>query len=227
MRAWPRNLKRALFIGAFTTLVLAITIAAVIWAVARHEVAYLRAADVKSKPVAPILTAALLATEPSLLDTHRPSVGSFLCALPYRRGCAPTLAFRLVRTIVSREQRMWRWHVESAITTILATYMSTPEDLLRIYANDVYLGEVNGVQLYGFEAAASAYFRKAPRDLSAGEGALLVAMLPHPNAFSPFRHPVRARERRNRLLAEMRRRGYLDESRFRAAIEGALPLPGA
>lgn len=209
------------------TLVLAVIIAAVIWTVARHEVAYLRAAHAKSKPVAPIFMAALLATEPSLLDTHRLSLGSFLRAFPYRRGCASTLAARLVRSITSREQRMLRWHVETAITTTVVTYIFTPGEMLRIYANEVYFGEANGVHLYGFEAAAGAYFRKTPRDLTAAEGALLVAMLPHPNAFSPFRHPARAAERRNRVLGEMRRRGYLNESQVRAAIAEALPLPGA
>jgi membrane peptidoglycan carboxypeptidase len=227
VRAWQRTVKRLLLIGASIVLALAVIIPAVIWAVARHEVADLRAAHANSKAVAPTLMAALLASEPSLLDTHRISVGSLVRSLPYRRGCAPTLAFRLVRTIVSREQRMWRWHVETAITTVVATYMFTPDELLRIYGSRVYFGEVNGVQLYGFEAAASAYLRKAPRDLTAGEGALLVAMLPYPNAFSPFRHPSRATERRNRVLAEMRRRGYLDESQLRAAIAEALPLPGA
>jgi penicillin-binding protein 1B len=201
-------------------------IAAIIWTVARDEVAYLRAADAKSKPVAPKFMAALLATEPSLLDTHRPSVGSVLRAFRYRQGCAPTLAFRLVSAIVSREQRMRRRHVETAITAIVVTYMFTPKDLLRMYANNVYFGEVNGVQLYGFEAAVSAYLRKSPRVVSAGESALLVAMIPSPNAFSPFMHPDRAVDRRNRLLREMRRRGYLDESQFRAATEEALPLPG-
>lgn len=105
--------------------------------------------------------------------------------------------------------------------------MFTPEDLLRIYAHEVYFGKVNGVQVYGFDAASGAYFRKTPRDLTAAEGALLVTMLPHPNAFSPFRHPARAIERRNRVLEEMRRRGYLDERQFTAGIAEALPLPGA
>lgn len=226
MRALP-IVKRTVLIASSLTLVLAVITAAAIWAVARHEVADLRAAHAKSKQVAPIFMAALLATEPSLLDTHRLSLGSFIRAFPYRSGCAPTLAFRLVRSVASQEQRMWRWHVDTAITTVIVTYIFTPEDMLRIYAREVYFGEVNGIQLYGLEAAARGYLRKTPSDLTAGEAALLVAMLPYPNAFSPFRHPARATERRNRVLAEMRRRGYLDESRFRAATAEALPLPGA
>jgi len=209
------------------TLAVAVIIPAVIWMITRHEVAYLRAAHANAKPLAPLVIAALLATEPSLLDTHQVSVGSFVRSFPYRRGCAPTLAFRVLRSVVSRDQRMWRCHVEAAMTTVLATYMFTPDDMLRIYANEVYFGEANGVHLYGLEAAARAYIGKTPRDLTDGEAALLVAMLPHPNAFSPFRHPARATEGRNRVLAEMRRRGYLDENRFRAAIAELLPLPGA
>lgn len=209
------------------TLALAVIIATVIGTVARREVAYLRAAHAKAEPVAPIFMTALLAIEPSLLQSYPLSLGSLLRAFPYAQGCAPTLAFRLVRTVMPPEQRMWRWHVETAIAAIVVTYMFTPEDLLRIYANGVYFGEVNGVQLYGVEAAAAAYFRKTPRDLTPGEGALLAAMLPYPNATSPYSYPARATDRRNRVLAEMRRRGYLDERRFRAAVAEALPLPGA
>lgn len=105
----------------------------------------------------------------------------------------------------------------------VATSSFTPEELLRIYARTVYLGNVNGVEVHGFEAASGAYLHKAPHDLTPADAALLVAMLPHPNAFSPFVHPARVLARRNRVLTEMHRRGYLDNRQLRAAI--AEPLP--
>ncbi|HEY0160483.1 MAG TPA: transglycosylase domain-containing protein [Thermoanaerobaculia bacterium] len=213
---------RALLIAAATAVVLAVAGAGIVWAVVRHDVGYLRAAHAHSRPVAAPVAAALLAIDPALLDVRRLSLGAVYRSLrQHRRGCGPTLALRVIRSGSPRARR--RTRLEAELATAFVTHAFTPDELLRIYAHDVYFGKVNGVEVHGLEAASGAYLRKASHDLAPAEAALLVGMLPYPNAFSPFVHPTRALARRNWVLTEMHRRGYLDDRQLRAAI--AAPLP--
>lgn len=221
-----RVLKRVLLVVTTGILALAVVGAAAVCTIARQEVAYLRAARAKSKPVTSTVKAAFLANDSDLLTTPRVSLRALFRSVSHVRGCGPTMALVLVRTITPR-RCMLRWHIETAVTTAVVAHVFTPEDLLQIYAHEAYFGKVNGVQVYGVEGASAAYFRKTSRDLTPAEAALLIALLPSPNAFSPFSHAARAIERRNRLLTQMLRRGYINVRQFRAGIAEPLPVPGA
>lgn len=226
MQTLRRVLRRVLLGAATATLALAVFGAATVWVIARHAVGYLRAAHAKSTPVTSTVRAAFLANDPALLTATRFSLRSLSRSVSHGRGCAPTIAFVLVRNLTPHH-RMLRWHIETTIATAVVTYLFTPEELLRIYAHEAYFGKVNGMQVYSVDAASAAYFSKPARDLAPAEAAMLIAMLPSPNMLSPFDHAARAIERRNRLLTQMLRRGYIDEDQFRAGIAESLPVPGA
>lgn len=221
-----RVLKRGLLVVATGILALAATGAAAVWMISRHEVAYLRAARAKSQPVTATVKAAFVANDPGFLAAPRLSLRSLFRSVSHVQGCESTTAFALVRTLTPRH-RMLLWHIDTTVTTAVVAHLFTPDDLLRIYAQEAYFGKVNGMQVYGVEAASAAYFRKTSRDLTPAEAALLIALLPSPNAFSPFSHAARATERRNRVLTRMLGRGYINEGQFRAGIAEPLPVPGS
>lgn len=205
-------LKRVALIAGVIAVALAAVAAAGVFGVTRQELASLRAAEKKAKPLSPVVKAALLANDP---------------ALTAKAGGSPTTAFLVVRNVTPR-MRPLRWQIETAITSAVVTYAFTPDQLLRIYAHDAYFGKVGGVQVYGVEPASAAYFRKHSRDLTPAEAAMLVGILPSPNRLSPFQHPARAMERRDRVLTQMFRRGNISEREFRSAIAEPLPsMPGA
>lgn len=92
------------------------------------------------------------------------------------------------------------------------------EELLRLYLNTVSFGE----SIFGIKVAAQCFFDKAPQELNAEEAAVLVGMLKATTYYSPVRHPDRALERRNTVLRQMERYGYL-EAAVRDSLE-ELPL---
>src|SRR5690606_34031549 len=71
--------------------------------------------------------------------------------------------------------------------------------------NDIYLG----LGAYGVAAAALVYFDKSVHELSIAEAAYLAALPKAPANYHPFRHHDRAVERRNWVIDQMQRNGYI------------------
>ncbi len=82
---------------------------------------------------------------------------------------------------------------------------SKPE-VLTMYLNTVDFGS----NAFGIKVAAKTFFGKAPKDLSAEESAVLVGVLKAPSAYSPVLNPKRAFERRNTVLEQEEKYGFLD-----------------
>jgi penicillin-binding protein 1A len=79
----------------------------------------------------------------------------------------------------------------------------------------MYLNTVDfGSQAFGIESAAKTYFDKSPKDLKAEEAALLIGILKAPSWFSPTRNPQRALDRRNTVLAQMKKYDYLTRQQY-------------
>lgn len=94
----------------------------------------------------------------------------------------------------------------------------TKEEILTLYLNTVSFGE----NLFGIEAASQRYFNKKTSDLTVEEAAVLTGMLKANTTFNPRLYPDNAIKRRNVVLSQMVRYGYLEK---RAADSiGALPL---
>ena len=212
-------LKRSLIVLSALALITAILAAGCVRWISHDKVEKLRSVAETAGPVPPALRSAILAAEDPLLLT-RPRV-SLRSLLPPPRGtvqCGPSpIAYVLVRSM-SRPRRAWRWHVETAVATYVVASVFTPEELLRIYAHELYMGNVDGRAVIGADAASQVYFGKETRHLTIAEAAMLGAMIRSPNVFSPIRFPARAMERRNRLLERMLRLRLIDEHEFRAAV---------
>ena len=64
----------------------------------------------------------------------------------------------------------------------------------------------------GIRSAAKVYFGKEPRDLTIDESAMLVGMLTNPSLYNPVRRLEKVQKRRNVVLGQMVRNGFLEES---------------
>ncbi|HMQ47561.1 MAG TPA: transglycosylase domain-containing protein [Saprospiraceae bacterium] len=82
------------------------------------------------------------------------------------------------------------------------------EELLNLYLNTVSFSE----NIYGIKVASRRFFSKSPADLKVEEAAVLVGMLKATTYYSPVRNKERATERRNVVLHQMSRYGYLSET---------------
>ena len=93
------------------------------------------------------------------------------------------------------------------ITAVKLERNYTKQEILSMYMNAVFFGS----NAYGIKAAANTFFAKEPIDLTIEESALLVGMVNMPTRFNPVRHPDRALARRNFVLGQMAKYGYITE----------------
>ena len=81
----------------------------------------------------------------------------------------------------------------------------TKDEILELYLNAVpFMYDAVGI-----EAAARTYFQKPAKALTLAESATLIGMLKATVYYNPVRHPERSHERRNTVLQQMVRHGYL------------------
>jgi penicillin-binding protein 1B len=85
----------------------------------------------------------------------------------------------------------------------------------------VYLGQRGSFAIHGVAEAARAFFGKDISNLSLSEAATIAGAIQAPPVYSPFRAPVRARDRRNVVLRAMADSGYISS----AAAERAMAEP--
>ena len=62
--------------------------------------------------------------------------------------------------------------------------------------------------------ASRVYFNKKTSELTLPEAATFVAMLENPRKNNPYRYPEKAKERRNVVLDQMQKTGYIDAATY-------------
>ena len=103
------------------------------------------------------------------------------------------------------------------------------EQILEAYLNQIHFGH----GWYGIEEAARHYFGIPASKLSLAQAATLAALPKGPALYDPLRHPDRARERRDLVIALMAQQGYVTAEAAAAAkaepvvTAPAVAIPGA
>ena len=166
------------------------------------------------------LVDALVSTEDERFYEHsgidaRRTIGAF--ARLGTNGGASTLTQQLAKLLFHGEgskflpfriiQKAKEW-----IIAIKLERQYTKNEIIAMYFNKVDF--VNTA--VGIRSASKVYFGKEPRDLTVDESAMLVGMLTNPSAFNPVRRPEKVRVRRNVVLKQMVRNGFLEESAKKA-----------
>ena len=89
----------------------------------------------------------------------------------------------------------------------------TKDEILELYLNQIFLG----ISAHGVESASRQYFNKSASELTLGESAMLAGLTRAPNPNSPFNNPVNAKTRRDIVLDQMYRHGFITLSQRDAA----------
>jgi penicillin-binding protein 1B len=128
-----------------------------------------------------------------------------------------TITQQLVKIRLLTPRRTAMRKLREAWLAFLVECRYTKNQILEAYLNEVYLGQRGPLAIRGVGAAARAYFGKEPHQLTTGEAAIIAGMVRAPNMYSPVSNPARARERRDAVLAQMRKLGMLDTRQYARA----------
>ncbi len=107
----------------------------------------------------------------------------------------------------STMERALQKPIEWVIAVKLERYY-TKEEIITMYLN--YFDFLHNA--VGIKTAAKTYFNKEPKNLSVTEAATLIGMCKNPSYFNPVRKPDRCRDRRNVVLEQMVKAGYLSKA---------------
>lgn len=124
-------------------------------------------------------------------------------------GGGSTITQQLAKQLysdVAREEgkRMMQKPIEWFIAVQLERYY-TKEEIITMYLN--YFDFLHGG--VGIKNAAKTYFGKKTIDLTLEECATFVGMCKNPSLYNPISHPENCKQRRNVVLAQMEKAGYL------------------
>lgn len=104
-------------------------------------------------------------------------------------------------------QRLFQKPIEWVIAVKLERYY-TKEEIMSMYLNKFdFLNNAVGIK-----TAAHTYFGREPKDLKVEEAATLVGMCKNPSLFNPVRFNERSLGRRNVVLGQMRKAGYITDA---------------
>ncbi|WP_460537987.1 penicillin-binding protein 1A [Echinicola sediminis] len=96
---------------------------------------------------------------------------------------------------------------------IVATQLEkayTKDEILTMYLNTSEFGS----NAYGIKTAARTFFNKTPKDLNVQESAVLVGLFKAPTYYSPVYNPENSLRRRNTVLGQMEKYGYITSADF-------------
>jgi penicillin-binding protein 1A len=95
------------------------------------------------------------------------------------------------------------------ITAIKIERNYTKEEIVEMYLNTVSFGN----NAFGIKSAAKIYFNKELNQLTTQQAALLIGMLQNPTQFNPRNKPEQAKRRRNVVISQMARYGYIPQEK--------------
>ena len=138
-----------------------------------------------------------------------------------------TLTQQLVKNFyLSRERSLTRKIREALMSLLLELHYSKSE-ILETYINEIYLGQSGQRAIHGFALAAQHYFSRSIKELNTGQVALLIGLVKGASHYNPWRHPERARARRNIVLMVMRNSGLIDAEEYQRVSAGPLGVVSA
>ncbi len=171
--------------------------------------------NIKYENLSPNVVNALIATEDVRFREHSGiDIRGLMRAIAHmgRDGGASTITQQLAKNLFPREklntfQTILR-KLKEWVIAVKLEYNYTKEEILAMYLNTVTFGNNS----YGIKTAAKTYFAKTPSELEVQEAAMLVGMLKAPSWYNPVRNHDRALKRRNVVLNQMKKYGYLEEN---------------
>ncbi len=167
--------------------------------------------------VSPHVIKALLATEDIRFYEHngidyRSLIRVFLRTLILRDasgGGGSTLTQQLAKNLYPRQDFPFAsLAVNKVREMIIASRMESvlsKDKILELYLNTVPFSS----NVFGIEAASRKYYKKSAQDLTASEAAVLIGTLKASTYYHPYHHPERAEQRRDVVLHQMFRAGFI------------------
>jgi penicillin-binding protein 1B len=140
---------------------------------------------------------------------------------------ASTLSMQVARMFFLNQRKTVTRKAAEVLITLHLEQKLTKEEIFEFYVNQVPLGQQGSFAIHGMGEGARAYLGKDVTQVTLPEAALLAGLIQQPSFRNPYRHPERAKERRNVVLSMMRDNGYITQKQYEDAAAAPLVLAPA
>jgi len=178
--------------------------------------------------ISPHVTQALIATEDHRFYDHRGvdirrTLSALFRTLSGETQGGSTITQQLARNLfpdeIGRSRTIDR-KLKEIITALRIERLYSKPQILENYLNIApFLYNVVGIEM-----AARTYYDKPAAELGVLESATLIGMLKGTAYYNPIKHPERAQQRRNVVLAQMARQHWLSQAQLQQLREQPLQL---
>lgn len=178
--------------------------------------------NIKYNELSPYLVNALVATEDARFYEHSGVDARGLGRVLVRTviggdksgGGGSTLSQQLAKMLFPREKsskiKMVTRKIKEWVIAARLERQYTKDEILTMYLNKFDF--INTA--VGIKSAAKVYFNQTPDSLNLQQAAMLVGMAKNPALFNPVRRPDTTMHRRNVVMAQMVKYGYLKQAEF-------------
>ncbi|MFA8298943.1 MAG: penicillin-binding protein 1A [Hyphomicrobiales bacterium] len=176
--------------------------------------------SVEYKNISPNLINALMAIEDVRFEEHSgiDEIALFRVVegivTGNHKGGGSTLTQQLAKNLFPRgnlnKVRLILRKLQEWVTATKLERNYSKEEIIAMYLNTVPFGNNS----FGVKAAAKTFFNKTPDSLNLQESALLAGVVNAPTRFNPIRNPENAFKRRNIVLYQMEKYGFITEAEY-------------
>lgn len=183
---------------------------------------------VSYEELSPYLVQAAVSTEDVRFYEHsgidfislvRVGVKSILLGDKRSGGGGSTITQQLAKSLFPREKTDWTFPGANKVQLVISKFKEwitavklernyTKNEIMTMYMNSIFFGS----NAYGIKAAANTFFDKEPWELNAQESACLVGMVNKPTGFNPVLHYDKSIARRNHVISQMGKYGFIGEN---------------
>ena len=170
--------------------------------------------NVDYKDINPNIVNALVATEDERFYKHSGidlrAIGRAIRGLG-RDGGASTITMQTAKNLFTENWATRNFllrAIQKFKESIIAVKLEknfTKDEIVALYLNSVEYSD----HVYGIRNAAKTFFQKEPDRVNTEEAAMLVGMVNAPSLYNPRKNPKNALDRRNIVLDQMKKNGYI------------------
>ena len=189
-----------------------------------HSYARERRVELSYEEYPPLLVRAFLAAEDKTFFEHHgvDYPGTAGAVIDYftkigtgkRAKGGSTITQQVAKNLLIGNEYSKTRKIKEAILAYRIEDALTKQQILELYLNQIALGR----NAFGVEAASYAYFNKELKELDLAQLAYLAILPKGPSNYDPIRHTQRALDRRNYVLGEMFRNGFIDQAQHDRAV---------
>lgn len=111
-----------------------------------------------------------------------------------------TLTQQLIKNYFLTSEQTLERKIKEMFYSLALDWRFDKDEIIEAYINEIYLAQDGSRAIHGFGLASEFFFGKSVENLSLGEIATLVGVIPSPSRYNPRRNPEVALDRRNLVI---------------------------